>query len=99
MSEKASTYQADAIKTLSRLSGNAYNIVFADPPYEIDPWKDILTELRKHNLLEPHAWIIAEHATRNQLPDTISGATAINRKRYGDTSITVYSFLKTSDDE
>ena len=97
VSEKASTYQADAIKTLARLAGNSYNIVFADPPYDIDPWKDILAELRKHNLLQPHAWIIAEHATRNQLPDTISGATAINRKRYGDTSLTIYSFPQTSD--
>lgn len=98
VSDKASTYQADAIKTLSQLSGNSYNIVFADPPYEIDPWEDILAELRKHNLLEPRAWIIAEHAARNKLPDNISGAIAINRKRYGDTSITIYSFSHTSDD-
>lgn len=99
VSERASIYQADAIKTISRLSGNSYNVVFADPPYDIDPWKDILTELRKHNVLAPDAWIIAEHATRNQLPDTISGATAINRKRYGDTSITIYSFPQSSDDQ
>lgn len=98
VSERASIYQADAIKTISRLSGNSYNIVFADPPYDADPWKDIFAELRKHNILEPDAWIIAEHATRNRLPDNISGANAINRKRYGDTSITVYSFPQLSDD-
>ena len=92
LSEKTAIYQSDAIKTLSRLSANSYNIVCADPPYDIDPWEDILTELRNHNLLEPDAWIIAEHATRNKLPDNIAGATAINRKRYGDTSITIYAF-------
>ena len=97
VSDRVSTYQADAIKTLSRLTGNSYNIVFADPPYDMDPWKDLIAELRKHNLLKPHAWIIAEHATRNPLPDTISGATAINRKRYGDTSITIYSFTQISE--
>ena len=99
VSDKATTHQSDAIRALSRLAGNTYNIVFADPPYDIDPWEEIFTELRKHSLLEPDAWIIAEHATRNQLPDTISGFTAINRKRYGDTSITIYSFPQTSDDQ
>ncbi len=96
VSDKASTYQADAIKTLSRLAGNSYNIVFADPPYDMDPWEELFTGIRRHDLLEPDAWIIAEHATRNQLPNNISGATAINRKRYGDSSITIYSFPKNS---
>ena len=99
VSGKATTHQSDAIRALSRLAGNTYNLVFADPPYDIDPWEEIFTELRNNNLLEPDAWIIAEHATRNQLPDTISGFTAINRKRYGDTSITIYSFPQTSDDQ
>ncbi len=99
VADKAATHQSDAIRALSRLAGNTYNLVFADPPYDIDPWEELFTELRNNNLLEPDAWIIAEHATRNQLPDTISGATAINRKRYGDTSITIYSFPQTSDDQ
>lgn len=92
MTSKASTYQMDAIKALSRFAGHSYDIVFVDPPYEIDPWKEIITELQRNDLLEPDGWIIAEHSSRHPMPDEISGATAINRKRYGDTSITIYAF-------
>ncbi len=92
LASKASTYQSDAVKALSRLAGNSYDIVFADPPYEIDPWKEIIAELQRNDMLEPDAWVIAEHGSRNPLPDEISGAHVINRKRYGDTSITIYAF-------
>ena len=90
LNDKASTYQADAIRVLRRLAGETYDLVFADPPYGIDPWQEVIAELNHYKLLKPDAWIIAEHSSRNTLPDQISGANAINRKRYGDTSITIY---------
>ncbi len=89
---RGSVYRTDAIAILPRLAGNRYDIVFADPPYELDPWEEVFAGLRQHDLLEPGAWIIAEHASRNELPGNIYGADAINRKRYGDTGITIYSF-------
>jgi 16S rRNA (guanine966-N2)-methyltransferase len=92
LASKTSIYQADAIKALPRLAGTSYDVVFADPPYEIAPWAEIVDGLRRNDLLAPDAWIIAEHGSRNPLPDTIFGAEAINRKRYGDTSITIYAF-------
>ena len=73
--------------------------MFADPPYDIHPWKEIIAALHQHELLEPDAWIIAEHGTKNALPDQISGANAINRKRYGDTSITIYAFPNSKETE
>ncbi len=99
LASKASTYQSDSIKALSRLAGNSYDIVFADPPYDVDPWDAIITELQRNELLNPGAWIITEHASRIRPPDTISGATAINRKRYGDTSITIYAFPNRKESE
>ena len=92
LADRASAYQTDAIQVLPRLAGNLYDLVFADPPYDIDPWEEIIAALNRHDLLKPEARIIAEHGTRNPLPDEISGANAINRKRYGDTSITIYRF-------
>ena len=75
---------------LRRLAGKSYDLVFADPPYDIDPWEAMIGELHRHKLLKPNAWIIAEHSSRIALPDHLSCAEAINRKRYGDTSITIY---------
>ncbi len=90
LESRVTTYRSDAINILPKLAGNQYDIVFADPPYEIDPWAQIIDRLQTHKLLKPNAWIIAEHATRNPPPDNISGTNAINRKRYGDSTITIY---------
>ena len=99
LADRAFTHQADAIRALPRLAGNSYDLVFADPPYDIDPWEEIIAALNRHDLLKSDAWIIAEHSTRNALPDEISGANAINRKRYGDTTITIYRFTESNDTE
>ena len=89
----AKVHQMDALSWLSRFRGkNKYHIVFADPPYDIDPSKDVLERLHQYKLLEPDAWVILEHSARNPLPDTLAGATAIKQRRYGDSAITIYSF-------
>ena len=95
--DKASVYRMDAIKALPRLVGNRYDIVFADPPYDVEPWELLIAGLLGNNLLNPDAWIIAEHRSDLNLPDDIGGATTINRKRYGDTSLTIYAFPNTEE--
>ena len=92
MTSKASIHRIDAIKVMARLTGNSYDVVFADPPYEITPWEEIINGLQRNDLLEPDAWLIAEHSSRISMADKICGAIAINRKRYGDSSITIYAF-------
>ena len=90
LESRVTTYRSDAINILPKLAGRQYDIVFADPPYDQNPWEELITNLQTYNLLKPDAWIIAEHATRNSLPDNIAGTIAINRKRYGDSTITIY---------
>lgn len=97
--DRTSTYQTDAIRVLRRLAGKSYDLVFADPPYDTDPWQEIIGKLHLHKLLKPDAWIIAEHSSRNTLPDQISEAKAISRKRYGDTSITIYKIPRNNETE
>lgn len=99
LDDRASTHRTDAIRVLNRLVGKSYDLVFADPPYDINPWEEVIGELNRHQLLKPDAWIIAEHGSRNPLPDQISGANAISRKRYGDTSITIYKFPRDNETE
>ena len=91
----ATARRGEATKALHNLAGNQYDLVFADPPYDLDPWEELITGLQAHNLLKPRAWIIAEHATRNPPPDRISGAIAHTRRRYGDSSITIYRLAET----
>ena len=87
---KTQVHRGDAIRMLSTLQGNRYDIVFADPPYESDPWNDLISTLRNTATLNPDAWIIAEHSSRKTMPETLAGANAINSRKYGDSAITVY---------
>lgn len=97
LDDRASTYQSDAIRALRRLAGKSYDLVFADPPYDTNPWEEVISGLNRHKLLKPNAWIIAEHGFRNTLPDQILDVIAISRKRYGDTSITIYKFPRSNE--
>ncbi len=90
----AKVYRMDAKRALTMLTGTGYDIIFADPPYDLDPWEEMITSVANHNLANPKGVLIAEHSSRRMLPEKISGAKATNRKRYGDSGITVYSFEK-----
>ncbi len=91
LKDKATTYRMDAIRVLSKLGDKSYDLIFADPPYNVDPWEEMITEICRLDLLAPNAWIIAEHSSRKTLPDQISRTKAVSRKRYGDTAITIYT--------
>ena len=95
----SAVHRMDAMAALNRLKGRTFDIVFADPPYEINPAEQIVRTLRRNRMLEPGAWIILEHSTRLKLPDSLDGASTIRKRRYGDSAITVYSIDRAATDE
>lgn len=79
--DRTRIFKHDALPFVARLDAGAYDIAFADPPYEsrmldrvIDTWR-----------AQPFARLLAvEHARTHQLP---AGRL---RRTYDDTSITIY---------
>lgn len=73
-----------------------YDIVFADPPYsEVEDCVSLLSEPQPEDFFSTDSWLVIEHATRTTLPLSIGHTQFLRRYRYGDTSLSVYSFPDT----
>jgi 16S rRNA (guanine966-N2)-methyltransferase len=71
-------------------SSGPYDIVFLDPPYELDPGP-LLTLIADSGLVKPGGIVIAEHF-KKQLSPPRAGALALYREaQYGDTVLAFYA--------
>ncbi|MCL5291081.1 MAG: 16S rRNA (guanine(966)-N(2))-methyltransferase RsmD [Actinobacteria bacterium] len=79
-------------KGLDRLAKEptSLNLIFLDPPYRISvsALRDICEKAAR--LLAAGGLMIVEHSTKLVAPD-IDGMTATASKKYGDTTVTIYS--------
>ena len=74
-------HRSDALRFIERLSVDAYDIAFADPPYG----QGLGTRVVERWLETPFARVLTvEHSARDTLP--AGGDT----RRYGDTAITIF---------
>lgn len=79
--DRVTIVRADAVRFVKSLDAGAFDIAFADPPYE----KGLATAVAERWLDAPFAHILGvEHSPREPLPQ---GA---DSRRYGDTAITFY---------
>ncbi len=69
-----------------------YDLVFADPPYQHDGAAELVTALSDSSLVAPTALVVIEHATRSTWPDTVGTLACLRHYRYGDTTLSVYTF-------
>ena len=53
--------RGDAFHFLER-SRQKYDIIFADPPYDLDGVEKIADIVFKNNLLNPDGWLVIEHS-------------------------------------
>jgi 16S rRNA (guanine966-N2)-methyltransferase len=74
-------HRADALRFVERLDAHAYDVAFADPPYDLG----LATKLAERWLDVPFADVLGiEHRVNEVLPG--DG----DRRRYGGTVITIY---------
>ena len=80
--DAARIHRADALRFVDRLSAHAYDVAFADPPYDLH----VASALAERWLETPFATLFAvEHRVNEMLPG------AGDHRRYGDTVITFYT--------
>ena len=65
-----------------------FDIIFADPPYEMDETKNLPTLIFDHNLLKPDGWLIIEHSAKFDFSDAIQ---LFDMRKYGSVR---FSFFK-----
>lgn len=64
-----------------------FDLVFVDPPYAaIETVPPLLQALLEHRLLQPHAYLVVEHAVR-QPPASWGDFSLLARYRHGDTAL------------
>jgi 16S rRNA (guanine966-N2)-methyltransferase len=79
--EQVTVHRADALKFVGGLGAHAYDVAFADPPYDLG----LATAIAEAWLATPFADLIGiEHRIHEKLP--AGGET----RRYGGTGVTIY---------
>lgn len=85
---KMDVYQS--LKWLTQ-KGKLFQIVFADPPYIINP-NNFLNEFSSYHLLSPGGRLVLEHSNHHQDPQENWDDLHLEvRKRYGDTRLSIFS--------
>ena len=85
--QKGKVYTGDVLKVLPRLG--EYDIIFADPPYDYDKYKQLLREVVEH--LSEGGLLIVEHFKKVDLrPLTPKGLEFEEQRTYGDTVLSFF---------
>jgi 16S rRNA (guanine966-N2)-methyltransferase len=66
-----------------------FDVIYLDPPYDSDVYDEVLPLLGR--VLAPGGEVFVEHDRRRQLPDAVDGLRLIDRRTYGDTTLSVYA--------
>ena len=67
----------------------AFDLAFADPPYNRVLGEKALTSLVEGQWLNPRAIVVLEEAIKAEVPD-VPGLTLLDRREYGDTQVRFY---------
>ena len=92
LSEGAEVYAGDARSYLLHAShqAEAFDIVFADPPYRDDSVNTLLPMLGQSAMIRSHTVVILEHPTTTQIPLQVGALNRARQYRYGDTSLPLF---------
>ena len=71
--------------------GEPFDILFADPPYDMaHELPGVLMDITDR-LLAPHACVVIEHGRKTVLPTGLGGCALLRRYDYGDTALSLFS--------
>lgn len=86
--------QGDALRYIKQTK-RTFDIVFADPPYDMSGI-DLIPELVfEHNLLNPGGWFILEHSKGVEFPDK---SRLIDTRKYGKVHFSIFEMPDKADD-
>jgi 16S rRNA (guanine966-N2)-methyltransferase len=78
-----------ALRALAR-SGFRPPLVFLDPPYDFEPYADLLDILFSMGLADERCLVVIEHSRRTSLPDSGPGYCRVRQVRQGDKALSFY---------
>jgi 16S rRNA (guanine966-N2)-methyltransferase len=72
-------------------NGTRYDLVFIDPPYDDDPWDELLSGLSDGSILSTDATVIAEYSSGRDLAASYGRLTLTKTRRYGVSTISIFT--------
>ena len=96
-SGKGKILQKEAMAALRSLEKHAapFGLVFVDPPYRQGLSGLVLEFLASSALIDEDSLVVAETATKEELPDQFGALREFDRRVYGDTAIVFFMLKKT----
>ena len=91
LADRGKVYRRNVEAALGELDAK-YAVVFADAPYEDDPWAELMGKLEGFDLLDDRALVVVEHHRRLELDESYGRIVRSRSRRHGDTVISVYEF-------
>jgi 16S rRNA (guanine966-N2)-methyltransferase len=81
---------AEALNLLAQ-EGQAFDLVFLDPPYSKNMEAVTLADINRYHLLKPGGMVIVESSKRDCLPQSVDGLSLLRTEKYGDTILSFYA--------
>ena len=78
----------DSIEEMNKMQPNSVDLIFADPPYDLNDLSKIPTKILEHNLLKPDGIFIMEHSKKNSFKDHPSFT---EERKYGNVHFSFFS--------
>lgn len=89
LAQRGHVYQSRVEKAITILT-SPYDLVFIDPPYDLDPWDWLMNALSERGLVKANGLVVAEHSPRTSLASRYGRLVLETSRRYGDTSVSIY---------
>jgi 16S rRNA (guanine966-N2)-methyltransferase len=89
---EARVYRQDARVALAGLAGagEAFDVIYLDPPYESELYEPLLETVAARGLLAPGGVTVAEHFHKRLLPERIGSLVRVREARVGDHRLSFY---------
>lgn len=80
---------ADYVSALGKINDKV-DVIFLDPPYKPGIIEDCMNRISDRDIMVSDGIIVAEHSSRDELPEEISGFSLMKKRIYGKISISIY---------
>lgn len=86
------SFRSDAFRFLQNTQ-NTYDIIFCDPPYDLEGVDRIPVLVKERNLLREGGWLIIEHSARSDYKQSPGFS---QQRKYGSVNFSIFTFIDTN---
>ncbi|MEA5618694.1 16S rRNA (guanine(966)-N(2))-methyltransferase RsmD [Cronbergia sp. UHCC 0137] len=97
--QKFEILRGNVTQQLKKLSGQQFDRIYFDPPYQSGLYEEVLQAIALDQLLAPDGEIAAEHSPYGWTPPAIANWEICRQKVYGNTAVTFYSVQVLNDEK